>query len=94
MENKDSALIKYEQTGRKNKKIVDKSLGIAYVRDNTFEVNETDDEYIIPNPESFKMVISDDTNDEYQYEYTEIKHFEQPAKTRMKITINKKQYDQ
>lgn len=94
LENKDNALIKYEQTGRKNKKIVDKSLGIAYVRDNTFEVNETDDEYIIPNPESIKMVNSDETNDEYQYEYTEIKHFEQPAKSRMKITINKTQSDQ
>lgn len=94
LENKDNTPNRYEQTGRKNKKIVNKSLGIAYVCDNTFEVNETDDEYIIPNPESIKMVNSDETNDEYQYEYTEIEHFEQPAKSHMKITINKTQSDQ
>lgn len=94
LENKDNALNRYEQTGRKNKKNVDKSLGITYACDNTFEVNETDDEYVIPNPESIKMINSDETNDEYQYEYTEIKYFEQPTKSHMKITINNTQSDQ
>lgn len=87
LENKSQ--INFEQSGRRNKKIVDKTLGITYANEHKFIVNETNDDYIVPNPESIKMINSNDVNDEYQYEYTEIERYNQPIKHQMKISVRK-----
>ena len=89
LEKKDNESIKHEQTGRKNKKNVDKSLGLVYANNDNVVVNETKDDYTVPNPESIKMINSDEANDDYQYEYTEINHYNQPPQSRLKITIRK-----
>ena len=77
------------QTERKNKKVVDKTLGITYLNDDTIKFNETIDDYIVPNPESIKMVNSNEVDDNYQYENIEIETYKQPLNNRLNVTVRK-----
>lgn len=88
LEKKDNESVDHE-TGRKNKKKFDKSLGLVYANNDNIIVNKTKDEYTVPNPESIKMINSNEANDDYQYEYTEINYYNQPPQSRLKITIRK-----